>query len=250
MTTREPTGSEPTGRGLTGPDRLAAEYALRLLEGEELVEARGLIATDPDFADRVARWEEQLAPLQDEKPGLIPGPELWDRIERQIAHQTAQAPQAEVLTLRKRIRQWQVASMVSAAAAVALAFFTFVQPSSTQPENIANDAPLMANIPIGETQLRLAVSYIPERREMLVSASGLTADGVHDHELWLVMPEGPARSLGVVVPGEERRIALDRTLAAQISDGSQMVLTREPLGGAPEGGTAGPVVAKGEFTRS
>ena len=151
--------------------------------------------------------------------------------------------------LQRTIRRWKIASMVSAAAAIMFAFFAV--PSMLAPAGPdAAQAPLMANIPIADTPLRLAVTYLPDTSEMLVSASGLTADGVHDHELWLVMPEGGAESLCVVVPGENRRVAVDARLAAQIKAGSHMVLTREPLGGAPKGGAAGPVVAQGEFLRS
>lgn len=232
-----------TAPELTDRDRLAAEHALRLLEGEELVEARGLMASDPSFADAVAQWEERLAPLHDAQNDVVPGPEVWSTIEAALADDK---PTADVVTLQQKVRQWQVASLVSAAAAVALAFVAIPAMQGPTP-TAAADAPLMANIPIADTPLRLAVTYLPGREEMLVSASGLTADGVHDHELWLVMPEGPARSLGVVVPGEERRVAIDKALAQQISEGSQMVLTREPLGGAPEGQDAGPVVAQGEF---
>jgi anti-sigma-K factor RskA len=147
---------------------------------------------------------------------------------------------------QRRVRQWQVASMVSAAAAVALAFVAIPAMQAGPDIPVESAAPLMANIPIGDTALRLAVTYLPDDSEMLVSASGLTADGVHDHELWLVLPEG-AQSLGVVVPGEQRRVAVTPDLAAQIASGSDLVLTREPLGGAPKDGTAGPVVAEGEF---
>lgn len=107
--------------------------------------------------------------------------------------------------------------------------------------------PLVASIPIGDTPLRLGVTYLPDRKEMLVSASGLTADGVHDHELWLVPPQGELRSLGVVVPGREASMVLDPELAALIHDGAQMVLTREPIGGKRPGEAAGPVVAEGAF---
>ena len=41
--------------------------------------------------------------------------------------------------------------------------------------------------------------------------------------------------------------ALDPELAAMIHDGSQMVLTREPLGGKPPADPAGPVVGEGVF---
>lgn len=228
-------------------DRLAAEHALRLLEGEELVTARGLIASDPGFAAAVADWEVKLAPLHDNTQSTTPSPEVWARIEAEL-HRPA--PSAEVVTLKQRVRRWQVASLVSAAAAVALAFFAFpdAQPSPDIPSS--SDAPLMANIPIADTPFRLAVTYLPDSSEMLVSASGLTADGVHDHELWLVTEGDGAQSLGVVVPGEERRVAIDAALAKQINAGSQMVLTREPLGGAPEGGAAGPVVAEGIFAQT
>ncbi len=222
--------------------RLAAEHALGLLTGEEAMQARGLMASDADFAAEVAGWEERLAPLMDELPDVEPGPELWNRIEAAMAQPSEGA---EVVTLRKRVRSWQLASGLSAAAAVALALFAFPigGPAPTQ------DAPLVASIPIGDTQLRVGVTFLPERDELLVSASGLTADGVHDHELWLVDEAGQTRSLGVVEPGFERRVTLEPTLASAIANGSDLVLTREPLGGAPAGASAGPVVASGEFAK-
>lgn len=240
------TDSDPTSPEMTDKDRLAAEHALRLLEGEELITARGLMASDPAFAAAVADWEEKLAPLYDGASGTVPPPAVWARIEAELARPARSAASANVVALQRRVRRWQIASVLSAAAAVALAFFAF---PGTKPAPAEPTAPLMANIPIADTPLRLAVTYLPERSEMLVSASGLTADGVHDHELWLVTPDDGAKSLGVVVPGEQRRMAVDAALTRHINDGAQMVLTREPLGGAPKGQDAGPVVAEGTFVQ-
>jgi anti-sigma-K factor RskA len=108
---------------------------------------------------------------------------------------------------------------------------------------------LVASIPIGDTPLRLGVTYLPDQSELLVSASGLSADGVHDHELWLVPADAqlPAQSLGVVVAGRERRVQLTPAVAQMMADGSDLVLTREPLGGKPQGIDAGPVVAEGQL---
>ena len=146
-------------------------------------------------------------------------------------------------------------SPTSAAAAVALALLAFapgnapVSAPGEAPAQIAAADPLMATVPIGDTGLRLDVTYIPESDRMLVAAIGLTPDGVHDHELWLVPDDGgAAKSLGVVVPGEVRSMALPKDITAELRDGSQLVLTREPIGGKPEGVDAGPVVAKGAFT--
>jgi anti-sigma-K factor RskA len=138
------------------------------------------------------------------------------------------------------------------AAAVALAVLVFA-PSDTPneaPTQIAAAAPMVATVPIGETGLRLDVTYIPESEQMLIAAIGLTPDGVHDHELWLVPDDGgAAKSLGVVAPGSVRSMAVPGEITAQLHDGSRLVLTREPLGGKPEGVDAGPVVAEGSFTR-
>ncbi len=233
---------------MTETDHLAAEYVLGLLEGEDLLSIRARMAREPELVAAVSFWETRLAPLMDELGGAEPGPELWDRIE---AEMDPEKPVGEVVQLTQKLRFWQRAAAGAAMAAAAAFVLVLLQPlPSIAPSTDApsTDAPLMANIPIGETSLRLAVTYLPDRSEMLVSASGLTADGVHDHELWLVPPEGELQSLGVVAPGEERRVKLEPQLAQLIANGSQMVLTREPIGGKPANVSAGPVVAEGAFT--
>lgn len=237
------------------PERevLAAEYVLGLLDAENRLNARGLIASDAAFAASVAQWEDRLAPLLDTIPPAAPGGDIWARIQAALEHnQLANEPVIEVLALRRRVRQWKIATGFAAAAAVVLAFLGLPMNGGTGPDpipaqQIASADPLVASIPIGDTPLRLGVTYLPDRREMLLSASGLTADGIHDHELWLVTPNEGAKSLGVVVPGEERRMSVDAALAQRIEEGAELVLTREPLGGAVPGTGAGPAVASGEL---
>jgi anti-sigma-K factor RskA len=228
---------------MTERDQLAAEYALGLLEGEDLLAARGRMANEPEFAAAVAFWEGRLAPLLDEIGGAVPDEALWARIAAEIET----VPGGEVVTLRARIRFWQRAAAGAAMAAVGSVALLVLQPGPAPTTPATTQGPLVASIPIGDTPLRLGVTYLPDRKEMLVSASGLTADGVHDHELWLVPPQGELRSLGVVVPGREASMVLDAEVAALIHDGAQMVLTREPLGGKKAGQSAGPVVAEGAF---
>ena len=254
---------EDTGPEVTRDDpMIAAEWALGLLEGEELLAARGKAATDPHFAWRKEWWDDWFAPLTDGMAGAEPGDQVWNGIAARIAAQQAtaevaaaspEAPAVNVVALEARVRRWQwVAGISSMAAAVALALFLSSPLGSpvAPPVQIAAAEPMVATVPIGETGLRLDVTYIPESEKMLVAAIGLTADGVHDHELWLVPADGSAlQSLGVVAPGEVRSMALPATVTAKLSDGASLVLTREPIGGKPEGVDAGPVVAKGAFTR-
>jgi anti-sigma-K factor RskA len=241
---------------------IAAEWALGLLEGEELLAARGKYATDPNFAWRKEWWDDWFAPLTDAIPGAEPGPQVWEGIASRIAAQQAAAsataavpgaPPANVIALEARVRRWQwVSGLTSIAAAAALALFIFAPGRSPAdaPAQVAAAAPMVATVPIGDSGLRLDVTYIPDSERMLVAAIGLTADGVHDHELWLVPADGGAlQSLGVVQPGEVRSMTLPATISAGLSDGAGLVLTREPIGGKPDGVDAGPVVAKGAFTR-
>lgn len=260
----EPTDT-PVTPSETGAEReriLAAEYSLGLLEGEELLAARGRMANDPDFAWRRQWWDDWFVPLTDDVAGVEPGTHVWDAISAQVQSKAVRKPartpgspdasNVVLLDMERRVRRWQwTAGVASAAAALALALF-FTNPGAapvpdTAPALAAAQSPLMASIPVGDT-LRLGVTFLPESEEMLVSAAGLAADGVHDHELWLVPSDGSAlQSLGVVVPGEERRVTLAADVARNMADGASLVLTREPLGGKPEGVDAGPVVAQGAF---
>ena len=253
-------GPEQTPEGEVNRDdpMIAAEWALGLLEGEELLAARGKYATDPDFAWRKEWWDDWFAPLTDAIPGAEPGEHVWDGIAARVAAQHVAAstasvtPSANVVELQAKVRRWQwVAGISSMAAAVALALFLSSPLGSpvAPPVQVAAAAPMVATVPVGDSGLRLDVTYIPDSKRMVVGAIGLTADGVHDHELWLVPADGtPLQSLGVVKPGEIRSMALPQEVTAKLGDGASLVLTREPIGGKPEGKDAGPVVAKGAFT--
>lgn len=240
---------------------IAAEWALGLLEGEELLAARGKYATDPDFAWRKEWWDGWFAPLSDAMPGAEPSEHVWDGIAARVAAAQqaagtsgeAQAPASNVVALEARVRLWQRIAGLSSIAAAALLAWVALAPSQSPvapPAQIAAAAPMVATVPIGETGLRLDVTYIPESERMVVGALGLTADGVHDHELWLVPADGtPLQSLGVVKPGAVRSMTLPAAAVAKLGDGASLVLTREPIGGKPADKDAGPVVAKGTFTR-
>jgi anti-sigma-K factor RskA len=80
---------EDTGPEVTRDDpMIAAEWALGLLEGEELLAARGKAATDPHFAWRKAWWDNWFAPWTDEMAGgAEPGDHVWEGIAARVAPQ-------------------------------------------------------------------------------------------------------------------------------------------------------------------
>lgn len=237
-----------TNPGLTDDALLAGEFALGLLDGERLLLARGKLAREPGFADEVARWEDHFAPLLDRWNAVDPPPALWHRIERGIEVSPEPAAASNLVDLdsmRTSLMRWRVAAAMLGAVAIVSLLVMLAQPARvTEP---APEPLLAASIPIADTPLRLALTWVPEREQLSVSSTGLAPDGVHDHELWLVDRSGDLHSLGVIVPGEEARFAVAPELADEFREGAQLVLTREPLGGKPEGVDAGPVVAQGEF---
>lgn len=237
---------------MTPDQSLAAEYALGLLEGEDLLAARAREAADARFAAEVTLWQERLAPLADAVTPRMPRAEVWKQIEAELARDDGSA---EVVSLRRSLRRWQWAGGLSAAAAVALAFLALPQLSGPEDPGAgiaggsAEPSPLLAaNMPIEGTPLSLDFTYLPEKDSLLVGAVGLTADGVHDHEIWFVPREGDLVSLGIVTPGKVVAHAVPADVARALESGSQLLLTREPLGGKPAGSDAGPVVAEARFT--
>ncbi|MFM6830498.1 MAG: anti-sigma factor domain-containing protein, partial [Novosphingobium sp.] len=187
---------------MTERDYLAAELALGLLDGEDLVTARGLAASDADFARQVEQWQQQLAPLLDTISHQTPPKHVWDRVVSQLAARPEDG--AQILVLQRRLRIWQRTAAVAAIAACALAVVTLA-PLMAPRSPEAPAAPLVASFTLPSTPARLGVTWLPGQRDLLVDAAGLPGDGVHDHELWLVPPEGKTISLGLVAPDKSVR---------------------------------------------
>ncbi|MFX7858309.1 anti-sigma factor, partial [Acinetobacter baumannii] len=66
-------------------------------------------------------------------------------------------------------------------------------------------------------------------------AAAILTDPAHSAELWIIAADGVPHSLGVLPPGHARTVAIDRQQAARFVPGSKLVVTREQLGGSPDG---------------
>ena len=117
-------GPEMTGPELEGDERLAAEYAMGLLEGEDLLAARGRMANEPAFAGLVARWEQHLMALLDDVADAAPSPEVWERIAGEFEETSEE--DSPVVILQRRVTLWQRIAAGSAVAAVAALALLFV----------------------------------------------------------------------------------------------------------------------------
>lgn len=230
---------------MTERELLAAEHALRLLTGEELMQARVLQAEDPTFRSEVEAWSVLLAPLLDEIGSVRPGPEMWQRIEGLL---DAPTPSAEVIRMRRRVRRWQAFSGLAAAIAAALALVavpTLLKPPSAPPSTPRLQSVLIASLGDPNAPGAVAVTFVPERDELVVTASAIERAVGRDHQLWVIPTGGSPVSLGLVATDRVTRRKVPQVVARHLGEGATIALSLEPAGGSPSGQPTGPVVASG-----
>lgn len=232
---------------MTDRELLAAEHALRLLEGEELVEARRLHAEDRSFAAEVSSWEERFAPLFDEIAPVAPGQHIWERIQRVVGGARLGA---DIIAMRRKVRRWQGLTSLAAAAAVALALVAVPPllrrpappPPAERPQPV-----LIASLGDQQSPGSVAVTFVPGASSLLVTASAIERPPGRDHQLWIIPDGGTPISLGVISTEQSLKRRLSPALAAEFRAGATVALSREPSGGSPTGQPTGPVVAAGEL---
>lgn len=229
-------------------DLLAAEYALRLLDGRDFDEARALSERDAGFAAEVAAWDARFAPLFDAIDPAEPDASVWTRIAAAIGNASGEG--AQIIMLKRRATAWRnVAGLVTAiAAALALVVVPGVirpdRPQPTAPVAAPRQTTLMARIVSEDRATAFVVAYQPDTRELLVTPAiaGL-AEG-KDHELWVIGASGVPVSLGVVDDAAPTRLVVPAAKLADLKASATMALTVEQDGGSPTGQpTSAPVAA-------
>lgn len=233
-------------------DSLAAEFALGLLDGEELALARSLLTTDPGFGDEVARWSGRLAPLLDEVEQAQPPERLWRQISDSIG--TDSRPTAEIHQLRRKVSVWRGISGAAMAIAASLALFLVVQPRTVTPPapiEVPAPAPLVAVIGSdGEPAAMMATWDSANRRLMIAAAAAAPPAAGRSHELWVIPADGTPRSLGTMPATPTMRMAVAEPMARQLQEGATLAVSDEPQGGSPTGLPTGPVIASGKLERA
>ena len=224
-------------------DWLAAERALGLLDGEALAEARRLEAVDPEFAKEVARWSLRFSPLLDSIAPVEPPATAFQHIERRLLSND------NVVSLRQRLRRWQVATGGLAALAASLALVMVVQPGSEapSPEPQSHAAPMVAMLEGGPN--RLVATWNGDESLMIVPAVVAASDARHSHELWMITKGGKPRSKGVM-PAGPMHLEVAPATAEMLAEGATFAVSLEPAGGSPSGLPTGPVIASGKLERA
>lgn len=233
-------------------DRLAAEHALGLLEGEELAEARRRTLADPEFARSVADWQVRLAPMLDDVEPVEPDPAVWSRIEAAVAV----SPRGEVIQLRRTVRRWQIGTGLAAAASVVLALLSLrpappvpaVNPGLLAASSTTEGKVLAAALAAGPQSGPVMLVYIPSQRRMLAVGSGFAKSAAHDYQLWLIPPGSKPLPLGILSGDGVQAMDLSKALVQAIDHRASVAVSLEPKGGSPTGLPTGPVLASGKVS--
>lgn len=217
-------------------DGRAAEYVLGTLALADRLAFETAIERDPELARMVASWSARLQPLADSVAAEAPPPSLKPRVLDRIA---SDAPAVQRPFSLARWFGWTFGlSALAAAAAVALVFLL-----TPRPFDVGGFA--MLHRSGGSSSDVIAFQIDRDRRNMVVLASATVPEAGHDYELWILPPNKPPISLGVVKVGDRAERALSPAATAEMTDFTNMAISLEPAGGSPSGAPTGPVVFTG-----
>ncbi len=227
----------------SGPDILAGEYALGVLEGDELAVARRLFLADRDFAERVRWWELIIARSAEAAGEYEPSTDVWPAIERRLPTLSDRTPgrlQAATPQTGKSSSRWTVGwAMAGAAAAAAVLTAIVIQPAGGPPtSSVETAAPMGGDRLIAQLQsedgvLSLAGYVDPQAGQLAINISGFTPGQGQASELWVVPAGGAPQSLGLIPESGTLQRELTESERAALVDGASLAVTYEDATSAP-----------------
>jgi anti-sigma-K factor RskA len=237
-------------------DALAGEYVLGTLDFDEraAVDARRRYETALDAA--IIGWERRLGPLSEAARDIPPPADLFaaitDRLNASAAPIVAaidqsQRPSAEIITLKARVRRWQIGTLVGGLLAASLAAVIVLKPQIIAPEQTQYVAVLQKDSvsPAFVVSVDISTKQLTVRQ---VAADKLTGKS---YELWLVNAKLPQpKSLGVVHDAGVTRGVNLAGYSPEVVENSVFAVSLEPEGGSPTGLPTGPVVFSGKLVQS
>lgn len=215
-------------------DALAAELALGLLDGEELLHAERLRRTDPSFDAAVRDWEETAAEWASQLPPETPPAALWDRIAENIPQPAAANPLAAApVTGSPGI--WKPLALAASLAMVVFASLWALGPSPPTDQVPVPTPPAsygVAQITGEDSQVILTAVYHPDDARMLVQLTDIE-DESRVPQLWLVDQAGAAHSLGFGRTDAAQAIALSPAQRAMVEQGGAIAVSLEQPAAQP-----------------
>ncbi|MFG1224232.1 anti-sigma factor [Xanthobacter wiegelii] len=240
----------------TEKEALAAEFALGLLDTAQTARCEALAAEDADFAARVEAWRRNLIEIDMAAIPEPPPEALWHRIEAGMAGAgtgagAATSPRSRATTTTKWLSglwsdlpAWRAAGLAAMAACLVLAVALTVQIRS-----IARTPVLVAVMMSDQSRPLALVNTFRDGRAELVPLEALSAPAGKSLQVWTLWDRarGPV-SVGLLEAMRSMKLTVDG-LPAPIPD-QLFEVTLEPAGGSPTGRPTGPILMKGNASRT
>jgi anti-sigma-K factor RskA len=231
-------------------DIRSAEYVLGLMDIDERREIEAGIARDAELAERVAWWQERLAPLADEIDEVAPPPRVWTRVGAELGFDPP-GPERRRATPRVRwwndVRPWRWIGIGASVAAASLAAVV-ISLYEPQPQVVASNYLVASLAPGGGGARWIATVDLRGSRVVIVPSGDGARWPDRSTELWLIPPGAKPIALGVMVADRPTTLKLRREVLAQLAPKAMLAVSVEPPGGSPTGQPTGPVVATGRVT--
>lgn len=217
-------------------DLFAAELVLGLTSEEDVIAARGRMASDAGFAQKIVFWQERLAAMTDSIDPVAPPSGLKTRVLARVF------PKAR-LSLLQRVWVWQGITV----AALLFAGYLGVQLLEINTRPVGQPPVLAAQLVSDTSPLQVLAVVEPIRHE--IALRRISGEAIPDRvfELWAILPDQAPISLGILSDGETSRILVPEALRSQAAL-ITLAISDEPIGGSPTGAPTGAVLAAGAMT--
>jgi anti-sigma-K factor RskA len=253
-------------------DRLAAAYGLGTLRGGARRRFEAQARKSPALRAAALAWQERFAAMTELQPGQTPSPNVWKRIEIELANQRS----ADGVTLEphsqkwaRALRWWRGAALaggLATAAAVGVTLYLAGEVGQRESQlaqvDRARDTLARQNVQLAaQLQAQPAIQYVavladdrtapsilvtfdPAHNTLTLKRLGTFQEGPDKSlQLWALPPSGAPRSLGVLGGGAVVKLTAAESQVRQVP---ALAVSLEPKGGVPgERGPTGPVLFKG-----
>ncbi|MXP08863.1 anti-sigma factor [Pseudoblastomonas halimionae] len=235
------------------PMILAGEYALRVLEGNELAEAQRRVLADREFAEMVDWWHSWLANMAEDILPVEPSARLWPAIELRLAGRDRSARDPVELSVERDRRGPSAWSMVLAGTGVAALIGAFFLAMPGTPEAPATPAPtaaaqaqqLIAQLTSEDGAIRLAGRIDPASERLVIHTDGFQPSDRQVPVLWVVPDGGAPVSLGAIPASGDFDRRLNAQEQALLVEGALLAVTMEDRGATTYAAPTTPTLVAG-----
>lgn len=248
-------------QGVSNPiedETLAFEYTSGLLRGEERTKFEARLAEDSSLQALVREWDEDLMPLAEVEPMLVPQNDTWSKIDQRL--------NPKDVTNDPPLR-WVWAMFGAMTAVFVLLVFPVAPPLQT------NSTPTIGDSSQSNPTVETSAQHVDYVAVMTNDANqpSLTTFGnadsqkltLHwqidstqqaaeedDFQLWAVSKrDGQVRSIGILEDQNTTALELSNATWRLITDAETLILTREEAGGSAIDEPSDSIIASGVCVR-